>query len=279
MPGVLEEVDRRGDLAQLAKVHDGDAARDVPHQAEVVGDEEVGEIQLLPEPEEEVDDLPLHGDVQGGGRLVEEDERRIRRQRPRDRDHLLLPPPDRLRVLVQVLVRRKLDHLQEGLHPRETVVARPDPMHLQGHRQDLLDGALGVERRAGILKDDPQIPFERPRSALERHPNGFPLEPDLPCGGRVHADDALSGRRLPRAGLPDQAEGVSRGHVEGDVVDRSDQPALGGEVLLQVHHVKDALGHRHHLRYRKQAARWDSPTSKNGGTSCSQIGIALSQRG
>ena len=50
----------------------------------VVRDEEVGEVEVLLERLEQVDDLRLDGDVQGGDRLVADDEVRVQRQRARE---------------------------------------------------------------------------------------------------------------------------------------------------------------------------------------------------
>src|SRR5438874_1775273 len=53
----------RGDLDHRPEVHDGDPVGDVADDGQVVRDEEVGQVELLLEPLEEVDDLGLDGDV------------------------------------------------------------------------------------------------------------------------------------------------------------------------------------------------------------------------
>ena len=49
--GVLVELVPAGYLDDLAKVHDRDPVRDVPHDGQVVGDEKVGEVEALLEGE------------------------------------------------------------------------------------------------------------------------------------------------------------------------------------------------------------------------------------
>src|SRR5215217_1141493 len=70
----LVEGDAVRHLDDLAEVHDGDAVGDVLDDGEVVGDEEVGQTELLLEVFEEVDDLGLDRDVEGGDRFVADDE-------------------------------------------------------------------------------------------------------------------------------------------------------------------------------------------------------------
>jgi serine kinase of HPr protein (carbohydrate metabolism regulator) len=57
---------------------------------QIVGDEEVGDAQLLLELLEGVDDLRLDGDVQRGDRLVADDKFRVYRKRPGNADALAL---------------------------------------------------------------------------------------------------------------------------------------------------------------------------------------------
>src|SRR5579863_962426 len=50
---------RRRELDHLAEIHDGHAIGDLPHHAEIMRDEEVGEREALLEILEEIDDLTL----------------------------------------------------------------------------------------------------------------------------------------------------------------------------------------------------------------------------
>ena len=77
MLGVLVEFVPAGYLDDLAQVHDRDPVGDVPHDGQVVGDEEVGEVEALLEGAEQVDDLSLNRNVEGGDGLVADDEGRV----------------------------------------------------------------------------------------------------------------------------------------------------------------------------------------------------------
>src|SRR5207237_783880 len=78
-------------LDHLAQVHHGDAVADVADDGEVVGDEEVGEVELLLQLLEQVQDLGLDGDVQCADGFVGDDQRRLERQRPGEPGPLPLP--------------------------------------------------------------------------------------------------------------------------------------------------------------------------------------------
>lgn len=55
--------------------HDADPVRDVPDHAQVVGDEKEGEVAVLAQVEQQVEDLRLDGDVEGGGGFVQHQQR------------------------------------------------------------------------------------------------------------------------------------------------------------------------------------------------------------
>ena len=105
------------DLDDLAEVHHGDTVGDVAHHRQVVGDEQVGQPELVLQLLEEVDDAGLDADVERRHRLVEDDELRLDRQRPGDADALALAAGELVRVAVGVLG-RQADELQQLLNAR-----------------------------------------------------------------------------------------------------------------------------------------------------------------
>ena len=74
-----------------AVVQHHDVVGELPHDGEVVGDQQVGGAELVAELGEQVQDLRLDGDVERGDRFVEDDQPRLDGERPRDRDALPLP--------------------------------------------------------------------------------------------------------------------------------------------------------------------------------------------
>ena len=93
------EVVGGGLLDHAAEVHHADPVADVPHHGQVVGDDEVGEVELLLQLVEQVDHLGLHRHVEGRHRLVGDDQLGLDRQRPGDADALALAAGELVRVL------------------------------------------------------------------------------------------------------------------------------------------------------------------------------------
>ena len=96
----------RADLDDLAEIHHGDAIGDVADDGQVVGDEQVGEPELVLQLIEQVDDAGLDAHVERRHRLVEDDELRLDRQRPGDPDALALTAGELVGVPVGVLGRQ-----------------------------------------------------------------------------------------------------------------------------------------------------------------------------
>ena len=87
--GTLPNSDvRRRVLDDAAGVHDGDVVGTTGDDAEVVGDEDHPHVPITLLLGEQVEDLRLHGDVEGRGRLVGEQELGTAGQRDGD-DHTL----------------------------------------------------------------------------------------------------------------------------------------------------------------------------------------------
>src|SRR6266487_5740824 len=69
---------------------------------EVVGDEQVPQIELVAQRLEQIDDLRLDGDIERRDRLVADKQLRSRRQRSGDTHPLALPAGEGVRVAVEV---------------------------------------------------------------------------------------------------------------------------------------------------------------------------------
>src|SRR5258705_1688683 len=85
-------------LHHATEVEDEDAPGDPSHDREVVTDEDQGETQFAAQLGEEIDDLPLNGDVECAQRLVTDQELRRTDDGARDGDALTLPAAEFVRV-------------------------------------------------------------------------------------------------------------------------------------------------------------------------------------
>ena len=70
----------------------------MPHDREVVGDEQVRELELVLQLLEQIDDLRLNRDVERRHGLIRDDEVRVERERPRKADALSLAARELVRV-------------------------------------------------------------------------------------------------------------------------------------------------------------------------------------
>lgn len=92
MEAAAEEPIAVSDLHELPEVHHADPVCDLADDRQVVGDEQVGESELLLEITEQVENLCPHGDVQRRHWFVAHDQCGARRQSSSDDDALALPP-------------------------------------------------------------------------------------------------------------------------------------------------------------------------------------------
>ncbi len=121
------------------------------NDAEVVGDEDVRQRELVLQIVEQVDDLGLDRDVERRDRLVGDDQARIERERARDADALALTTRELVRVAVVVLG-SEADDVHQLLHRR--LASRRDwPVDHERVGDQRADALARIERRVRILED------------------------------------------------------------------------------------------------------------------------------
>ena len=121
----------------------------MPHDVQVVGDEDVGQPEVALQVREQVEDLRLHRHVERGHRLVADDHLRLQRQCAGDPDALPLAARELVRKAVVVL-RVEADALQQALHPPPHLGRGPDAVHLERLADDRADRACaGSATRTG----------------------------------------------------------------------------------------------------------------------------------
>ena len=95
----LEQRRPRGDLDDLAEIHDGNAVADVLDHAKIMRDEKVAQPEFLLQVHHQVDDLCLHRDIERRDRLIPDDHAGAERQGPRDAEPLPLPTGEFMRII------------------------------------------------------------------------------------------------------------------------------------------------------------------------------------
>ena len=208
-----------GLLDDLAGVHDGDVVCHLGDERQVVGHEDHGEAELLAQLVKQSDDLFLNGDVQGGGRLVRNDELRVAGQGHGDENALTLAARELVRVGLEGALGIQAHELEEFLGAAGAAAAG-QLLHLS------LDQHGGVQGRQGVLVDHRHLVAEQRAALLTRLlEQVLTLVEDFArdlCLGIDEAHDGEGRNRLAAAGLAHEAHGLAGADLEGHVVDDVD---------------------------------------------------------
>jgi hypothetical protein len=199
------ELVRGRQLDDLAEVHDRDAVAHVPHDGEVVRDEDDGQAEVALELAQEVQDLRLDRHVERGDRLVGHDELRLQRDRAGHADALALAAGELVRQAVVVL-RVEPDERHELLDAQLALaLVVLDPVDDERLGDDRADRLARVERRVGVLEDHLHVAPQRLELPARQRRDVPALEADR-ARRRVHqAQQQPGGRRLAAAALADDA--------------------------------------------------------------------------
>ena len=214
-----------------------------------MGDQDQPDAEFLLQLDDQRQDLRLDRDIERGGRLVRDQQRRPARQRHRDHGALAHAAGKLMRIFLRPPLRfgnpDQAQHL-DGLASRPpcaVIVAMQanrfgdlvaDPHHRveRGHR--LLENhrdAVAADRAHLGLVEAEQV------GAFEHH--GAADDPARRIGHQPH--DRQRGHALAAAGLADDRQRLAAADAERDVVDRLEQPRIGEEHRLQVLHVENRL--------------------------------------
>ena len=245
VPGVIEQRRGAGRLDDLARVHHRDPVRPAGDHPEVVGHQDDRHPQPQPQVVDQLEDLLLDGDVQGGRRLVGDQQLRLAGQRHRDHHPLPHTAGELVRVLGDPFPGPW--HARPGQAPR-----RPGPGPAPWWRRRCSRTAsaiclptvmVGFSEVSGSWKIMPiSLPRTWRMSWSESVLISRPLELDAAAGdrpaGRQQVHDRQRGHRLAAARLAHDAQRLARVNVERHAVDRVHDPLLEPDLGAQVSDLK-----------------------------------------
>src|SRR4051794_14552383 len=141
-----------GHLDDLAKIHDSDPRRDVLDYGKIMADEHVSELELTAQIHEQVEDLRLHGDVEGRCRLVAHEDFGPHHQGARNRDALALTSREFAWIPVRETGRQPhaFQHI-DGCAPPLRCIAHA--VHFQRKPYDRCYGPPRIEGRVRVLEN------------------------------------------------------------------------------------------------------------------------------
>jgi hypothetical protein len=234
--GAVVDVVERAALDYPPPLHYQHPVGDLGDHAEIMGDQDRRQAALAVQPREQREDLRLGGHVERSRRLVCDQDLRLERQRHRDHRPLPHPAGELMRVVAGTSLGLGDADRVEHLH-------RQAPCRAVAHL--VVVGADGLDQ----LVADPVDRVERGHRVLEDH--RYPRPPHLaqvllggpdqlaamqlrratdPRVGRAReADDRLCRDALTRARLADDRQHLTRAQLEGNPVDRPDQPVVALE--------------------------------------------------
>ena len=208
-------------LDDLAVAHDADMVGHLADDAEVVGDQQQRHAEAALQILQQFQDLGLDRHVEGGGRLVRDQQVRLVGERHRDHDALALTAGQLVRICRQPLFRFRQTHQpQQFQRPLAGCRAGQALVQEQGFVDLLLDAVQRVERGHRLLEDHRDPVAAHLAQGLLVGPHQFgPLEADAAAGVVRHGigqklEDRQRGHRLAGAGLADQRHGFARLDVE-----------------------------------------------------------------
>src|SRR6266446_3535678 len=138
--------------------------------------------------------------------------------------------------------------------PVPQLVAAGDAVIDQRLADDVADPEPRVERGVGVLKDDLELAPVGPHLMAAEAVDALALDADLARGRVEQFEDRLARGGLAAAALANQTQGLARGDVEGDAVDRVDLPDRALQQPLPDREVLDQPLYRQQRLGRSQAS-------------------------
>ena len=188
-------------------------------------------MEAVLEAAEGVEDLGLDGDVQGGDRLVGDDQVGLAGEGAGDADALALAAAE-LMGEAAGLGGVEADEFEKLVEAAANLGCAAHPPDAQGKADDLLDGLVGVEGGEGVLEDHLHARTEVAKVRGREGEEVDAVEPDAaPCGLFEAADETAEGA-LAAAALAHKAEGLAPSDLKGDAIDGPQDAVLPGRKVL-----------------------------------------------
>ena len=219
-----------------------------------MADEQVGQAELAAQRVEEAEHGRLHGEVEAGGGLVEDDDARVQHEDAGEADAALLAA----RELVRIAAAEggiEADGGEDGVDAPGALGAVADAVDAQRLVERMADAPPGIERGAGVLVHVLHGAADAARLARLEPRDDRAVEADG-AGGLAHEAERRAGERgLAAAELADQAQRLPGLERERDAVDGAhlgarlaEERAAAAEHGDDVVERQDGLGAGHHAR-------------------------------
>ena len=236
MLGSSEDLVDAAGLDDAAAVHDDDPVADPGDDGEVVSDEQQSRLHRRDPFGDEVEHMLLHGDVEGSGGFVADEQPRRVGQGDRKHDPLPLSARHLVRVGETGTVRvGHVDVVEQFAHPRRDLCTGNLAVDAQHFGDLVADAHERVEGAHGFLEHHRHDLRTQPGQGLlvrfEEVP-GMPLQAHLPPSMQLFGQQTHHGLRsqgLSRPGFADEPDPLPRRQTEADIVEHRCLRSGGGD--------------------------------------------------
>ena len=206
----------------------------MPDDGQVVGNEQVGQVERLTQVRQQIEDLCLDGDVERGDGFVADQETRLHREGAGDADTLALPAAELVRIAACVKV-VQAHHLQQFADPGADLGTREDVMHQQDLPQCGTHGHARVQRRERILEHDLHAFAQAAQAGPSDARDVLSLEEHAAIRGGQKLQQHARKRAFSAAGFSDQSQHFPASDAEG----HAEHASPHGEPLPEILHFEN----------------------------------------
>jgi hypothetical protein len=182
------------DLHNLPEIHHGDSVRDMADHRQIMRNEYVGRSQLTLDVIQQVEDSCLHGDIQGGDRLVEDDHVRLKREGTRNANALALAARKFVRVARRMFL-AQANEADEVTHAHLSFRTRPRSV-FQRFSDIFGNPQARMKRSVRILEYQLKVPAHESQPLAVELYKILPSENNLAARGSHQLQDAATESRL-----------------------------------------------------------------------------------
>ena len=204
------------------------------HDAEIVGDEEVGQAKVALQLQQQVENLRLHRDIQRGDGLVTDDELGLQSQCAGDADALALAAAEFKRV-AECRIGWQAHALEQLGGPLATLGAGAHLLNDKRLLQNLADGVPWIERLRRVLEDHLHLAAHGAQRALGERGDVCAVKIHAAGGRLEQAHDGARHGRFAAAAFAHETERFARLQCKAHAVHRLAHRLRG---------VKDAAAYR-----------------------------------
>src|SRR6516165_6457373 len=254
MTRVVVDVLDRADLDRLAEIHHHDPVADESYDAQIVRDEDVGEMETRLELLQQIENLCFNRFVERGDGLIEDEKARLHRQRACDVDALALAAGKLVRIARGVELRREADQGEHGFRPRSRGAPRM-PAYARTEGDRVGKRKARVERGIAVLEHHLYRALH-PADGDAAHASDLLAVENQRAGiGFDQANQQPRRRRLPAAGLADDAQRLALADHEADTIDGPHDNAGAEPVAVEGKMLREVLRDQHRLPWPADIAR------------------------